>query len=93
MLSTLYSILAMPLIMQIACRIQFGTQKARTLYAPITAFEKSVSFGLMLFIAAFSSYAFFENMFFDHNFLYALAILLSSICFVALVSIAVFFYR
>ena len=93
MLSTLYSIFAMPLIMQIAGRIQFGTQKARALYAPITAFEKSVSFGLMLFIAAFSSYAFFENTFFDHNFLYALAILLSSICFVALVSIAAFFYR
>lgn len=91
MLSTLYAIFAMPLIMQIAGRIQFGTQKARTLYAPITAFEKSVSFGLMLFIAAFSSYAFFENTFFDHNFLYALAIIFSSIYFVALVSIAAFF--
>jgi len=91
MLSTLYSIFAMPLIMQIAGRIQFGTQKARALYAPITAFEKSVSFGLMLIIAAFSSYAFFENTFFDHNFLYALAIILSAVCFVSLVSIAVFF--
>lgn len=50
MLSTLYAIFAMPLIMQIAGRIQFGSRKARTLYAPITAFEKSVSFGLMLII-------------------------------------------
>ena len=91
MLSTLYSIFAMPLIMQIVGRIQFGAQTARTLYAPITAFEKSVSFGLMLIIAAFSSYVFFENTFFDHNFLYALAIILSAICFVSLVSIAVFF--
>ena len=39
MLSTLYAIFAMPLIMQIAGRIQFGTQTARTLYAPITAFK------------------------------------------------------
>ena len=91
MLSTLYSIFAIPLIMQIAGRIQFGTQYARTLYAPITAFEKSVSFGLMLIIAAFSSYTLLENTFFDNNFLYALALISSAICFVTLVSIAAFF--
>ena len=47
MLSTLYSIFALPLIMQIAGRIQFGVKEARTLYAPFTAFEiqeKNVSF-------------------------------------------------
>jgi uncharacterized membrane protein YbhN (UPF0104 family) len=91
MLSTLYSIFAMPMIMQIAGRIQFGTRTARTLYGPITVFEKSVSFGLMLIIAAFSSYAFFENTFFDYDFLYALAVISISVCFVTLVSIAVFF--
>ena len=91
MLSTLYSIFAMPLIMQIAGRIQFGTQTARTLYAPITVFEKSVSFGLMLTMAAFSSYAFFENTLFDRNFFYGLAIIFSSISFISVVSIAVFF--
>jgi len=93
MLSTLYAIFAMPLIMQIVGRIQFGTQTARTLYAPITAFEKSVSFGLMLIFAGLSSYAFFENAIFDQNFLYALAIILSVICFVSLISIAAFFHR
>ena len=93
MLSTLYAIFAMPLIMQIAGRIQFGTQTARTLYAPITAFEKSVSFGLMLIMAGTSSYAFFETAIFDQNFLYASAIILSVICFVSLISIAAFFQR
>ena len=93
MLSTLYAIFAMPLIMQIAGRIQFGTQTARTLYAPITAFEKSVSFGLMLIVAGFSSYAFFETTIFDQNFLYALAIILTVICFVSLISIIAFFKR
>ena len=93
MLSTFYAIFAMPLIMQTVGRIQFGTQAARTSYAPITAFEKSVSFGLMLIIAGISSYAYFETAIFDQNFLYALAIMLSIICFVSLISIAAFFKR
>ena len=91
MLSTLYSIFALPLIMQIAGRIQFGAKEARTLYAPITAFEKSISFGLMLIIAAFSSYAFFETAILDQNFLYALTIMLSVICLVLGISVATFF--
>ena len=47
----------------------------------------------MLIIAGISSYAFFENAIFDQNFLYALAIILSVICFVSLISIAAFFQR
>ena len=61
MFSTLYAIFAMPLIMQIAGRIQFGSRKARTLYAPITVFEKSVSFGLMLIIGYVKSFESFTN--------------------------------
>jgi len=93
MLSTLYAFFAIPLIMQIAGRIQFGTKTARTFYAPITAFEKSVSFGLMLIIAGLSSYTFFETKIFAQDFLYALAIILSVFCFVLLISIAAFFQR
>lgn len=74
-LSTLYALVGMPLVMQIAGRVFHGLEASRHFYASITIVEKLFSFLLMLSLAAFSSVAYLNQSIIEISFLSSLTLI------------------
>ena len=92
-LSLLYSLIAMPLISQIAGRVVHSAQDNKTLLAPVTILEKSFSMTIMIVFAAMASYFFLNKTIIPDGALIAFGLIGTTICITALIAIVWVFDR